>query len=87
MQILKVTYVGVELIESNARDLRWCLDFRDMDCPATILLSDVYDNQNGHGFILCPLYGRKSKAFRAASGATDAAIISTLVREISSSNT
>lgn len=84
MQKLKVTHVGVELIDLKLGDLRWCLDFRDMDSPAIILLSDVYGKKSGGhgGFVLCPLYGRKSKAFQAASGTTDAAIISNLVGEI-----
>ncbi|XP_030471373.2 dnaJ homolog subfamily C GRV2 isoform X1 [Syzygium oleosum] len=79
---LKVTYVGVELIDLKSGDLRWCLDFRDMGSPAIILLSDVYGKRNGghSGFILCPLYGRKSKAFQAASGTTDTAIISSLTK-------
>lgn len=81
LQKLKVTYVGVELVDLKSGDLRWCLDFRDMGSPAIILLSDVYGKKNGghSGFILCPLYGRKSKAFQAASGTTDTAIISSLV--------
>ncbi|CAJ1944370.1 unnamed protein product [Sphenostylis stenocarpa] len=78
---LKVTYVGVELIDTSSGDLRWCLDFRDMDSPAIILLSDAFGKkniENGSGFVLCPLYGRKSKAFQAASGCTTSAIISNL---------
>ena len=81
-QKLKVTYVGVELIDTNSGDLRWCLDFRDMDSPAIILLSSPFGKKNidqGSGFVLCPLYGRKSKAFQAASGCTTSAIISNLV--------
>ncbi|PKI66691.1 dnaJ homolog subfamily C GRV2 isoform X1 [Punica granatum] len=79
---LKVTYVGVELIELKTGDLRWCLDFRDMDSPAIVILSDAYGKKSGGsgGFVLCPLYGRKSKAFQAASGTTDAAIISNLTK-------
>ncbi|KAJ1392349.1 hypothetical protein SESBI_35894 [Sesbania bispinosa] len=80
---LKVTYVGVELIETKSGDLRWCLDFRDMDSPAIILLSDAFGKKNvdhGSGFVLCPLYGRKSKAFQAASGCTNSAIISNLTK-------
>uniref|UniRef100_A0A2P2LD97 DnaJ homolog subfamily C GRV2 isoform X2 n=1 Tax=Rhizophora mucronata TaxID=61149 RepID=A0A2P2LD97_RHIMU len=79
---LKVTYVGVELIDLKSGDLRWCLDFRDMNSPAIILLSGSYGRQsNDHGgFVLCPLYGRKSKAFQAASGTTNAAIISNLTK-------
>ncbi|CAL5325272.1 unnamed protein product [Camellia sinensis] len=61
---MKITYAGVELIDSKPGDLRWCLDFRDME--------------HG-GFVLCPLYGRKSKAFQAASGTSNTAIISNLV--------
>lgn len=60
-----------------------------MDTPAVILLSDAYGNKtsdNG-GFILCPLYGRKSKAFKAASGTTNSAIIACLVKLISCSST
>lgn len=85
VQKLKVTYVGVELIELNSGDLRWCLDFRDMDTPAIFLLSDSYGKKNiDHGgFVLCPLYGRKSKAFQAASGTSNTAIISQLVTSFS----
>ncbi|KAK6941565.1 GYF domain 2 [Dillenia turbinata] len=78
---LKITSVGVELVEMKSGDLRWCLDFRDMGSPAIILLSDAYGKkvENG-GFILCPLYGRKSKAFQAASGTSVTAIVSNLVK-------
>lgn len=81
VQKMKVTYVGVELVELKSGDLRWCLDFRDMDTPAIILLSQPYGTKNHEhgGFVLCPLYGRKSKAFQAASGTSNAAIISNLV--------
>ncbi|XP_021903144.1 dnaJ homolog subfamily C GRV2 [Carica papaya] len=79
---LKVTYVGVELIELKSGDPRWCLDFRDMNSPAIILLSDAYGRKNvDHGgFILCPLYGRKSKAFQAASGTSNSTIIANLTK-------
>ncbi|KAL3532412.1 hypothetical protein ACH5RR_005933 [Cinchona calisaya] len=79
---LKVTYVGVELIELKSGDPHWCLDFRDMNCPAIILLSDAYGKRNvDQGiFVLCPLFGRKSKAFQAASGTSSAAIISLLTK-------
>ena len=85
VQKLKVTYVGVELIDLKSGDPRWCLDFRDMSSPAIVLLADAYGKKNiDHGgFILCPLYGRKSKAFQAASGTTNSAIISSLVLIIS----
>lgn len=81
LQKLKITSVGVELVESKSGDLRWCLDFRDMDSPAIILLSDGYGRKNMEygGFVLCPLYGRKSKAFQAAPGTSNTAIISNLV--------
>ncbi|KAI4344059.1 hypothetical protein L6164_011333 [Bauhinia variegata] len=80
---LKVTYVGIELIETKSGDLRWCLDFRDMASPAIILLSDGYGKKNvdsASSFVLCPLYGRKSKAFQAASGTTTSAIITNLTK-------
>ncbi|XWS17212.1 hypothetical protein CRYUN_Cryun33cG0048900 [Craigia yunnanensis] len=79
---LKVTYVGVELIDLKSGDPRWCLDFRDMSSPSIVLLADAYGKKNvDHGgFILCPLYGRKSKAFQAASGTTNSAIISSLTK-------
>ncbi|XP_059649663.1 dnaJ homolog subfamily C GRV2-like isoform X1 [Cornus florida] len=79
---LKVTYVGVELTELKSGDLRWCLDFRDMNSPAIILLSDAYGKKNVEhgGFVLCPLYGRKSKAFQATSGTSNTAIISNLTK-------
>lgn len=84
MQKLKVTYVGVELIDLKSGDLRWCLDFRDMDSPAIIFLSDAYGKKNIEhgGFVLCPLYGRKTKAFQAAAGTTNSAIIASLVSSI-----
>ena len=71
-QKMKVTYVGVELFDMNSGDLRWCLDFRDMSTPSIVILA------NG-SFVLCPLYGRKSKAFQAASGTSNSAIVSNLV--------
>lgn len=79
---LKVTYVGVELVELKSGELRWCLDFRDMDTPAIILLSDAFGKKNveSGGFVLCPLYGRKSKAFQPASGTTSTAILSHLIK-------
>ncbi|KAL0451858.1 UNVERIFIED_CONTAM: DnaJsubfamily C GRV2 [Sesamum latifolium] len=80
---MKVTYVGVEVIDLKSGDLRWCLDFRDMDSPAIVLLGEGYGRKSvDHGgFVLCSLYGRKSKAFQAASGTSNAAIISNLVRK------
>ncbi|XP_047308725.1 dnaJ homolog subfamily C GRV2-like [Impatiens glandulifera] len=79
---LKITYVGVEIIDVRSGDLRWCLDFRDMSSPAIILLSDAYGKKNNEpgGFVLCPLYGRKSKAFQATSGTLNTAIISHLTK-------
>ncbi|KAH1067703.1 hypothetical protein J1N35_032690 [Gossypium stocksii] len=79
---LKVTYVGVELIDLKSGDPRWCLDFRDMSSPAIVLLADAYGKKtiDHGGFVLCPLYGRKSKAFQAASGTTNSAIISSLTK-------
>ncbi|XP_007013272.2 PREDICTED: dnaJ homolog subfamily C GRV2 [Theobroma cacao] len=79
---LKVTYVGIELIDLKSGDPRWCLDFRDMSSPAIVLLADAYGKKNvDHGgFVLCPLYGRKSKAFQAASGTTNSAIILNLTK-------
>ncbi|CAN6300032.1 unnamed protein product [Urochloa humidicola] len=78
---LKVTSVGVELLEASG-DTRWCLDFRDMNSPAIVLLGDSFGRKTteGGGFVLCPLYGRKSKAFMAASGTTNTAIISHLTK-------
>lgn len=72
--------MGVELLEASG-EMRWCLDFRDMSSPAIIFLGDSYGRKTteGGGFVLCPLYGRKSKAFMAASGTTNTAIISHLV--------
>ncbi|XP_038711380.1 dnaJ homolog subfamily C GRV2 isoform X1 [Tripterygium wilfordii] len=79
---LKVTYVGVELLDLKSGDLCWCLDFRDMYSPAIILLADLYGKKTSDygGFVLCPLYGRKSKAFQAASGTTNSAIVSNLTK-------
>jgi DnaJ family protein C protein 13 len=78
--------VGIELLEGHSGDLRWCLDFRDMDSPAIILLGDSYGKRTaeGGGFVLCPLYGRKSKAFMAASGSTNTLIISYLTKTANS---
>ncbi|XP_047947421.1 dnaJ homolog subfamily C GRV2 [Salvia hispanica] len=79
---MKVTYIGVEVIDLKTGDLRWCLDFRDMDSPAILLLSDAFGRKNGDsgGFVLCSLYGRKSKAFQASSGTSNASIISSLTK-------
>ncbi|CAK7334870.1 unnamed protein product [Dovyalis caffra] len=79
---MKITYAGVEVIELKSGDLRWCLDFRDMSSPAIILLADAYGKKGSDhgGFVLCPAYGRKSKAFQAASGTTNAAIVSNLTK-------
>ncbi|KAH0456168.1 hypothetical protein IEQ34_014075 [Dendrobium chrysotoxum] len=84
---LKVTAVGVELIETQSGVVRWCLDFRDMDSPAITLLTDKYGKKSSEqeGFLLCPLYGRKSKAFTAASGSTNSTIISYLTKAARSS--
>lgn len=81
VQKLKVTATGVELLDGQSGDPRWCLDFRDMDSPAIILLADNYGNRSvdSGGFVLCPMYGRKSKAFTAAAGASNSAIVSYLV--------
>lgn len=78
---MKVTAVGVELIDRHSGDLRWCLDFRDMDSPSIILLSDNNGKKNidSGGFVLRPLYGRKCKAFLAGPGSTNSVIITTLV--------
>ncbi|GFP82733.1 Dnaj homolog subfamily c grv2 [Phtheirospermum japonicum] len=79
---MKVTCAGVEVIDLKSGDLRWCLDFRDMDSPAIVLLTEAYGRKNIEhgGFVLCSLYGRKSKAFQAASGVSNAAIISNLTK-------
>ncbi|KAL0358380.1 UNVERIFIED_CONTAM: DnaJsubfamily C GRV2 [Sesamum angustifolium] len=79
---MKVTYVGVEVIDLKSGDLRWCLDFRDMDSPAIVLLGEGYGRKgvDHGGFVLCSLYGRKSKAFQAASGTSNATIVSNLTK-------
>ncbi|XP_022144872.1 dnaJ homolog subfamily C GRV2 [Momordica charantia] len=79
---LKISNVGVELIDVKSGDLRWCLDFRDMASPAIIILPDAYGKKSAEygGFVLCPLYGRKSKAFQASSGTSNSAIISILTK-------
>ncbi|KAL1208879.1 DnaJ -like protein subfamily C GRV2 [Cardamine amara subsp. amara] len=79
---LKVTFVGLELVDSKSGDSRWILDFRDMDSPAIILLSDAYRTKStdSAGFVLCPMYGRKSKAFRAAPGTTNSSIVASLAK-------
>lgn len=73
--------VGVEIIDPKMGEPRWCLDFKDMASPAIIILCDTYGSKSeeGGGFVLCPLFGQKSKAFMAASGASNSAIISKLV--------
>ena len=85
MQKMRITVTGVEFVEVKTGYLCWCLDFRDMGSPAVILLADTYGRKGGEpgGFVLCPLYGRKSKAFQAASGTSTAIIISTLVTMLS----
>lgn len=52
-----------------------------MDSPAILLLSDAYGRKNAEpgGFVLCALYGRKSKAFQAASGTSNSTIVANLV--------
>ncbi|KAL9261887.1 DnaJ homolog subfamily C GRV2-like protein [Drosera capensis] len=79
---MRITSIGVELMGLRPGDLRWCLDFRDMNSPAVIILTDTSGRRNSEsgGFILCPLYGRKSKAFQAASGTSNTAIISHLTK-------
>lgn len=59
-----------------------------MDSPAIIFLSDAYGKKNIEhgGFVLCPLYGRKTKAFQAAAGTTNSAIIASLVCSMSDFN-
>ena len=81
IQKIRITSIGVELVDLKSGDLRWCLDFRDMSSPAIVLLADTYGRKgvdNG-GFVLCPLYGRKSKAFQAASGSSTNVILSNMV--------
>ncbi|KAJ3681674.1 hypothetical protein LUZ60_014247 [Juncus effusus] len=79
---LRVTTVGIELLDGLSGDARWCLDFRDMDSPAVIILADSYGKRSneGGGFVICPMYGRKWKAFMAASGSTNSGIISHLTK-------
>lgn len=52
-----------------------------MDSPAIVLLTDNYGKRSteGGGFVLCPSYGRKSKAFVAAAGTSNTTIIAHLV--------
>ncbi|XP_057538680.1 dnaJ homolog subfamily C GRV2 isoform X1 [Amaranthus tricolor] len=79
---IRITSIGVELVDLKSGDLRWCLDFRDMSSPAIVLLADTYGRKgvdNG-GFVLCPLYGRKSKAFQAASGSSTNVILSNMTK-------
>lgn len=77
---LRIMPVGVEVRQPKTGDLRWCLDFRDMDSPSIILLCDAYGRKGveGGGFVLCPLYGRKCKAFIASSGVSNSAVLSKL---------
>ncbi|BBM97673.1 DnaJ homolog subfamily C member 13 [Marchantia polymorpha subsp. ruderalis] len=77
---LRITAVGVEVRQPKSGELHWSLDFRDMDSPGIIMLRDVYGRKGveGGGFVLCPLYGRKCKAFMAGTGASNSAILSKL---------
>ncbi|KAJ7528593.1 hypothetical protein O6H91_15G009400 [Diphasiastrum complanatum] len=77
---LRITALGVEVRHTKSGDLRWSLEYQDMDSPGIILLSDAYGGKGveGGGFVLCPLFGRKCKAFVAASGVSNAAILSKL---------
>lgn len=77
---MRITATGIEARTSNGH-LHWCLNFRDMDSPAIILLSDAYGRrgQEGGGFVLCPLFGRKCKAFTAAAGTSNSVILTTMV--------
>lgn len=77
---MRVTWIGIE-VRTTSGSRHWCLDYRDMDSPAIILLSDAYGRrgQEGGGFVLCPLFGRKCKAFTAAVGVSNSAILTTLV--------
>ncbi|KAH9315592.1 hypothetical protein KI387_024219, partial [Taxus chinensis] len=79
---LKITTVGVEIVDSKSGDMHWCLDFRDMDSPAVIVLFDAYGKKgvDGGGFVLCPMFGRKSKAFMASSGSSNTTIISKMTK-------
>lgn len=79
--VMRITRIGIEVRTSND-NLHWCLDFRDMDSPAIILLSDAYGRRGheGGGFVLCPLFGRKCKAFTAAVGVSNNVILTTLTR-------
>ncbi|KAG0618514.1 hypothetical protein M758_4G070400 [Ceratodon purpureus] len=84
--VMRITGIGIEVRTSNG-NLHWCLDFRDMDSPAIILLSDAYGRrgQESGGFVLCPLFGRKCKAFTAAVGVSNSSILTTLTRMAKSS--
>lgn len=79
-QVMKISAIGVE-VRTAKGSLHWCLDFRDMDSPGIILLCDAYGRKalEGGGFVLCPLYGRKCKAFIAASGASNSSVLTKLV--------
>ncbi|XP_078442767.1 DNAJ heat shock N-terminal domain-containing protein isoform X2 [Wolffia australiana] len=79
---IRITAVGVEIVECPSGNLRWCLDFRDMASPAIVLLDDIYGNKSVDNapFVLCSLHGRKSKAFLAAPGSSTNAIISSLTK-------
>lgn len=81
---MKITAIGVE-VWTAIGSLHWCLDFRDMDSPAIILLCDAYGRKGGEGggFVLCPLFGRKCKAFIATSGASNTSILTRMVRSFS----
>ena len=83
VQTLWVTVVGVEVRQQKTGDLRWCLDFRDMDSPSIILLADAYgrNSAEGGGFVLCPMYGRKRKAFLPDFGVSNSTILSKIVSQ------
>ena len=83
VQTLRITAVGVEVRQPKTGDLRWCLDFRDMDSPSIILLADAYgrNSAEGGGFVLCPMYGRKRKAFLPDFGVSNSTILSKIVSQ------
>lgn len=59
----------------------WSIDFKDLASPAIIVLRDPNGKKGseGGGFVFCPMYGKKMKAFTAGKGTSNSAIISKIV--------
>lgn len=79
---LRVTRIGVEIVELTSGRIHWGLEFQHMDDPGIILLHDSQKKKGlseTSGFVLCPLYGRKQKAFMVGPGTTNSTVVSKIV--------